>query len=136
MTDPAPIRILVVERSEDAAAGLCQLLSQRFGARMALAGRVSVSGALALVREQGVDMVIANTVLADGGGLDLCRALRTDARFADLPVMLLADQAPPSEKIAGFLSGADDFIVRPIDERLFAARIELLWRIKRMSSLH
>jgi DNA-binding response OmpR family regulator len=39
------------------------------------------------------------------------------------------------DKVAGFDAGADDYIVKPVDARHLAARIRLLWRIKRLQQL-
>jgi DNA-binding response OmpR family regulator len=130
-----PLRVLLVERSPSALSTLSELLQRRFGARMDLAATIDAGEALALASQGKAEIVIANLHPAQGDGLQLCKALRAQPATAGLAIMLLGDQVTVRDKIAGFMSGADDFIVRPVDERLLAARIELLCRIKSMGRL-
>jgi DNA-binding response OmpR family regulator len=127
------IAVLVVEASHQAAQDLAQVLTQRFGSRLNAAATASRTEALRIVQQQPVDLVIANVKCGDGGGLTLCQQLRTLPQMAEVPILLLAENASAQDKIAGFTSGADDYVVRPIDERLLAARLELLVRIKHLA---
>lgn len=131
-----PIRVLVVERTADAATVLGQALVHRFGARMTITTATSGDEALAIAMRDGSQIIIANVHLGQGDGLALCTAIRATPLLASVPILLLGDQASAREKIAGFMSGADDYVVRPIDDRLLAARIELLWRLKGLGQLH
>lgn len=131
-----PIRVLVVERTADAATVLGQALAHRFGARMAITTATSGDEALSIATRDGSQIIIANVHLGQGDGLSLCTAIRATPLLASVPILLLGDQTSAREKIAGFMSGADDYVVRPIDDRLLAARIELLWRLKGLGQLH
>ncbi len=128
------LAVLVVESSLQAAQALAQQLAQRFGPRLNAATTASRSEALRIVQQQPIDLVIANVKCGDGDGLTLCQELRNLPEMAEVPILLLAENASTQDKIAGFTSGADDYVVRPIDERLLAARIELLVRIKHLSA--
>jgi DNA-binding response OmpR family regulator len=131
----APIAVLVVEASPQAARDLSQSLTERFGPRLTIAATASSAEALRIARGQPIDLVVANVRCGEGDGLVLCQNLRAMPEMADVPILLMSDQASAQDKIAGFSSGADDYVVRPIDARLLAARIELLWRIKHMEQL-
>ncbi len=131
----SPIAVLVVEASPQAARDLGQSLVERFGPRLSIATTASSTEALRIARQRQIDLVVANVRCGEGDGLALCQDLRAMPTMADVPILLLGDQATAQDKIAGFSSGADDYVVRPIDARLLAARIELLWRIKRMEQL-
>lgn len=130
------IHTLIVEESASAAAGVAQALSQKFGARMAIITCADSAAALALVHDRQIDLVVANVRLATGNGLDLCKTLRAQPHSTEMPILLIGEKTSARDKIAGFLSGADDYVVRPIDDRLLAARIELLWRLKGIGRLH
>jgi DNA-binding response OmpR family regulator len=65
-------------------------------------------------------------------GLDLCRFVRRSPELCHLPIILLTNLSTIQDKVAGFDAGADDYIVKPFDARHLAARIRLLWRIKRL----
>ena len=65
-------------------------------------------------------------------GLDLCRSVRSASSLSHLPIMLLTSLTTTHDKIAGFLAGADDYVVKPFDAHHLQARIRLLARIKRL----
>lgn len=60
-------------------------------------------------------------------GLSLCRKLRQGAR-RDTPVLMLTARDTQQDKITGFETGADDYLVKPFDIRELAARVQALVR--------
>ena len=44
--------------------------------------------------------------------------------------MLVTSRSSTADKVAGFQAGADDYVVKPLDSRLFSARLRLLLRLK------
>jgi DNA-binding response OmpR family regulator len=131
-----PATVLVVEATPTAANQLSAMLTQRLGPRIRVIATVSATEAMQLADNQAIALVLAHVHCGEGDGLALCRALRAMPGGADVPIILLNERATARDKIAGFTSGADDYLVRPIDDRLLIARIELLWRIKYMERLH
>ena len=129
------LAVLVVESNQETAKQLKSSLNQRFGQRMDILALTSCTEAQHIAQGHRIDFVMANIHSGEGNTFDFCRALRAMPHTSEVPIMLIGEKVSTREKIAGFSSGADDFIVRPIDERLLAARIELLWRIKRMEQL-
>lgn len=125
----SPVRVLIVA-SAQAAGYLQALLTRGFGEHVLQATQPTAQAARTFLAEQGADLLIADLRLPDGSGADLCRAVRTIPALAALPIMLLADAPTAAERIDAMTSGADDVIARPIEDRLFLARIELLWRTK------
>ena len=122
------LRVLVVEGDDTA----------RERVRMALAETYAVSfvskasEALEAVRSGAPDVLVSEVNLPDGDGLRLCEQVRALPHVEHLPIMLLTDKASTRDKVAGFEAGADDYVVKPLDPRLFPARILLLSRIKRL----
>ncbi len=88
--------------------------------------------ALAALHTQPPDLLVSEVDLTDGSGLDLCEEIRSTPALKRLPIMLLTDRASIDDKVAGFQAGADDYVVKPVDGRLFHARVRLLDRIKRI----
>jgi len=78
------------------------------------------------------DMLISEVVLPLESGLELCRYVRSTPMLDAMPVMLLTSCATLEDKVAGFQSGADDYVVKPFDAHHLIARIRLLARIKRL----
>ncbi|HEY8951052.1 MAG TPA: response regulator transcription factor [Candidatus Dormibacteraeota bacterium] len=69
------------------------------------------------------DAILLDIGLKSENGLDVCRRLKSDARFQDIPVLLLSGQTDAATKAAGLEAGADDFISKPF------VPVELLARI-------
>jgi DNA-binding response OmpR family regulator len=56
------------------------------------------------------------------GGLEMVKELRADDRTQDISIfMLTSDASPESENLARAV-GADDYIVKPVQPQLLAAR--------------
>jgi DNA-binding response OmpR family regulator len=122
------LRVLVVEESGPARERIKAALGEHYTVNFVH----GASQALAAVRTDQPDLLVSEVDLPDGSGLRLCEELRTLPEAAQLPIMLLTSRSGIQDKVAGFQAGADDYVVKPLDQRLFAARLRLLCRIKRI----
>jgi len=61
-------------------------------------------------------------------GLQLCRAIRSDAHTAAIPVIMLTAKGEESDRIVGLELGADDYITKPFSPNEVVARIRALLR--------
>ncbi|TAK33588.1 MAG: response regulator transcription factor [Chloroflexota bacterium] len=77
--------------------------------------------ALEKLRAEPVDLVVLDLMLPGIDGIEVCRRLR---RISDVPVLMLTAKRTVPDKVAGFDSGADDYLVKPF------AFDELLVRLK------
>jgi len=71
------------------------------------------------------DLVIADVVMPRLDGFELLRRIR---ELGDTPVILLADDPSPGEIVRGLRTGADDYVVKPIEAQVIAARVEAVLR--------
>ena len=78
-------------------------------------------------RRDRPDLVIADERLP-GGGVDLLRAIRGDAALARLPVILLTESGDDAARIAALEAGADEFLVKPVNEVALMARVRSIFR--------
>ncbi|OGR56867.1 MAG: hypothetical protein A2X36_03190 [Elusimicrobia bacterium GWA2_69_24] len=84
-------------------------------------GAVSVRDALRHLSQHRPSLIILDVQLPDMNGFELCRALKKDERFRDVPVVLLsAKYTEPADRAEGLLTGADAFLSKPIS-------LESLW---------
>lgn len=69
------------------------------------------------------DLVLAGISMTRLSGLDLCRAMRADPRWRELPLVFLAagDDAPFTRD--AYLAGADDVLRKPLVMRELSARV-------------
>jgi len=90
----------------------------------------TLAEALDEVRAHVPDLLVSEVDLPEGDGLQLCEQVRLLPEADQMPIMLLTERSSIHDKVAGFQAGADDYVVKPFDARLFHARVRLLCRIK------
>ncbi|HEX8433791.1 response regulator [Archangium sp.] len=76
----------------------------------------SLAEATRLIEVGAPDMLVLDTRLLEGDGLDLVRRLREDPRTREMPVMVLSGGSPQEEAIPPLLV---DWMVKPFDEARF-----------------
>jgi two-component system, OmpR family, alkaline phosphatase synthesis response regulator PhoP len=121
-------RILVVEDDADIASLIVHYLGP--------AGHDSEvvpngSDAVAAARRQPPDLIILDRMLPGLDGLEICRALRADADLGAVPILMLTARAEEVDRIAGFETGADDYVTKPFSPKELVARIGALLRRSR-----
>jgi pilus assembly protein CpaE len=72
------------------------------------------------------NVVVLDAVPAPRSIADACREIRSTDGLADLPILAIAASDSVEERIRLLEAGADDVIVRPVDERELDARVEAL----------
>jgi two-component system alkaline phosphatase synthesis response regulator PhoP len=61
-------------------------------------------------------------------GIETCRELRNNKQFSETVISFLTARNEDYSQIAGFESGADDYISKPIKPRVLQSRIQALLR--------
>lgn len=74
------------------------------------------------------DLILLDLTLPDIDGVDVCKELKADFRFQSIPVVMLTARATTEDKVIGFESGADDYILKPFEPQELVARIKALLR--------
>lgn len=124
--------VLVVDADDSHRESLRTLLGEHYE----LTFVAGLSEALRVVREHLPDLLVSEVDLAEGSGLDLCTQVRGLPGGRRLPIMLVTKRSSTADKVAGFQAGADDYVVKPVDRRLFSARLRLLHRLKGIERPH
>lgn len=66
------------------------------------------------LEESAPDLVVFDVDMPGINGIELCRTLRADARFSELPALFLTGHTDPPTVNGIFESGADDYVAKPI----------------------
>lgn len=122
-------RIIVIEDDERVAELLKRGLEE---AGHIVSSFACVSTAIQNFNSGSFDIVVSDILLPDGSGFDLCQRIRqSDER---IPILMLSALGTTDDKLEGFSSGADDYMVKPFDFRELAVRIEVLLKRKNDSA--
>ncbi|MFM0499220.1 response regulator [Paraburkholderia caffeinilytica] len=81
--------------------------------------------AVAAVRVHKPALVILDLMLPNMDGMEVCRRIRS---FSRVPVLILTARVDVFDQIAGLETGADDYVVKPIEPRVLVARARALLR--------
>ncbi|MDE3074691.1 MAG: response regulator [Chloroflexota bacterium] len=113
-------RVLVVDDEPRVARAIEFALSNSDVELVSLTDPAQVESVAAAQRP---DAILLDIGLKTADGLELCRRLKADQRFRDIPVLLLSGQTDPGTKATGLAAGADDFVGKPFVPTELLARI-------------
>ncbi|MDY0962273.1 response regulator transcription factor [Massilia sp. CFBP9026] len=118
------MRILIVEDNPDILANLYGFLEPK---GYTLDSARNGYGGLALASENTYDVIILDVMLPGLNGLELCQKLRSEL-MSTTPVLMLTARDALHDKVAGFDSGADDYLVKPFSLVELDVRLKALAR--------
>jgi two-component system phosphate regulon response regulator PhoB len=81
-----------------------------------------------IVRTELPDLMLVDWMLPGMSGIELTRLMRSESRTRDIPIIMLTARDDERDKITGFETGADDYVVKPFSPRLLLARISAVLR--------
>jgi DNA-binding response OmpR family regulator/HPt (histidine-containing phosphotransfer) domain-containing protein len=113
-------RVLTVDDDAVLTGFICDTLSANGIATSALNEPINVLSSLEKYRP---DLLLLDVVMPGVSGYDVCRMLRADAKFAELPILFLTSKSSPEGRAAAFKAGADDFLSKPILTEELIARV-------------
>jgi DNA-binding response OmpR family regulator len=117
------MRILLVEDNRDILANLADYLELK-GYTVDCA-QDGLTG-LHLAASQSYDLAVLDVMLPGMDGFTLCQRLREGRN--NLPVIMLTARDTLDDRLQGFSSGADDYLVKPFELSELAARVEAVLR--------
>jgi two-component system, OmpR family, copper resistance phosphate regulon response regulator CusR len=115
------MNILVVEDEQKVAAFLKNGLEEQ-GYHIDLAFDGYTGEKLALNRDY--QLILLDVIIPVVNGIDLCKKIKEVK--PELPVLMLTALGTTDDKVAGFDSGADDYLVKPFEFKELIARIKAL----------
>ena len=74
------------------------------------------------------DLLLLDWMLPDLSGIDICKNIRKDNSFKNLPVIMLTAKGEEEDKIKGLDSGVDDYLTKPFSFNELMARIKAVLR--------
>ena len=86
---------------------------------------------LRLAREKRPDLLLLDVLLPDLNGMEVCKQIKGDPDLRDIFVVLISGSATSTaHKVQGLESGADDYMVKPLDPEELLARIRTIVRLR------
>ncbi len=101
--------VLVIDDDDLIAIQLEGILGDFFHVEHASSGSAGIEQATASLP----DMILLDVEMPDTEGYTVCRALKSSAATAQLPVMFISAHAETADRIAGYDAGGDDYVTKP-----------------------
>ena len=114
--------ILMVEDHYELASTLCEFLEEH---GFVVDHARNLNAARQLLKQQRYHILLLDINLPDGSGYELCEWLRNKEAM-DLPVLMLTARDTLNDKLKGFNSGTDDYLVKPFDFNELVVRVKAL----------
>ena len=90
--------------------------------------------ALDVLDKQHVDLMVLDIMMPNMDGYELTKLLRDESN--DIPILMVTAKDTLKDKKQGFMTGVDDYMVKPINEEEFILRIGALLRRSKIANDH
>lgn len=114
--------LLIVDDDEDIRSLLTEFFQKHSYTAMVAEDGASM---FATLEQHRIDLVILDVMLKGEDGFRLCQQLRTKSR---VPVIMLTAMTDYTDRVVGLEVGADDYVIKPFDQRELLARVKAVLR--------
>lgn len=77
-----------------------------------------------LILDEKPDLIILDIIMPRMNGFQLCRSLRSNPGFRDLPIIMITSMDRESDRYWGLKQGASEYLVKPVDPNLLLERVK------------
>jgi PleD family two-component response regulator len=77
-----------------------------------------------------IDVVLLDIVMPEMDGVECCARVRNDARYTDLPIIMVTALDDMDSLANAFVAGATDYITKPVNRVELVARVRAALRLK------
>lgn len=75
------------------------------------------TAALEVARSELPELIFLDWSMPGSSGIEVCRALRSDRRTAQIKVVMLTARSDDRDRVEALAEGADDYITKPFSPR-------------------
>ena len=72
---------------------------------------------LTKARKEQPDLIVLDVMLPKMNGYKICRLLKFDRKFRDIPIVMLSSRAKKSDADVGLKMGADEYLFKPFNPK-------------------
>ncbi|MCD9034000.1 chemotaxis response regulator CheY [Luteimonas sp. Y-2-2-4F] len=83
--------------------------------------------ALAVLRQEAVELVVTDWNMPGMTGIELLRAIRADARLRALPVLMVTAEAKREQIVEAAQAGVNGYIIKPFTAQTLAEKLDRIF---------
>ena len=91
-------------------------------------GFYNANGLLSFLEKKKPDLIVLDLMLPDADGFEVCKSLKNQEKYANIPIIMLTAKGEEVDKVVGLEIGADDYITKPFSPRELVARVKAVLR--------
>ena len=95
-------------------------------------GTQNGTAALQFVEKDPPDLILLDILMPEMDGYEVCRQLKANEKYRDIPVLFLSALDEAGDKVKGFTAGAVDFVTKPYQAEEVLARIDTHLALSRL----
>jgi len=119
--------LLIVEDNSDVRHYIRTNIEEKYRIIEAINGEDGLKKAI----ENIPDLIISDVMMPKMDGFEMCTKIRTNEKTSHIPIIMLTAKATSKDKIEGYETGADDYIMKPFNTEELKARIKNLIGMRR-----
>ncbi len=116
--------VLLADDNADVLSSFGAILSKSFNVRSC----TNAQKAMEILRSGGADIVVADIMMPEVNGFELCKMIKGSVETSHIPVILLTGRQDEQSSIEGYSCGADGFLTKPCNFSVLTAMIRNLLR--------
>ncbi|UCF91995.1 MAG: response regulator [Desulfobacterales bacterium] len=121
-----PSILLVEDNSKDARLIQSYLHGEAYQINVAHDGEEAISRA----QQENIDLILLDILLPGIDGFEVCRVLKGMEETHNIQIVAITNLSDLESRVKGIESGADDFLIKPINKHELRARIKALVKKK------
>ena len=77
------------------------------------------------------DIILLDIMMPEMNGYDMCRKLKIDENYKDIPIIMVTAKFQPNDVEFGKEMGADAYLTKPLELETLSHKIEALLRLRK-----
>ena len=114
------INILVIEDD----VSIREIINYNLSNKFSVLTADNAEEGLEICQEEKIDLILLDWMLPGMSGLSFLRTIKKKGLTSSIPVIFITAKHEEEDKLAGFTSGADDYLSKPFSHKELMARVE------------
>lgn len=121
-----PGKVLIVDDSRSTTQLIKNALENNYIIKVAATGEK----AIVINKYFDPDVILLDVALPGIDGYEVCRKIRSESRYRFTKIIMISVRTLLNQRLEGYASGADDYIVKPFETEELEAKVRVFYRLR------